>query len=308
VPQAPSELPSTLGLVPTALDTLRGAYHDNLCSTIIGQRRNRDGSLKFVDGTAVYKFADGDDTGSVLLADGITRRLDRTLCATPPGPQTAGTLFTTHTRTFLADALALLEHLLPGAIFIETRPSLAVIARFDQYEHLDELDRIAGENPEIAAVLGKDYVITPDIVVGRHPFSDDEINTSALLVGNTPAARNTPLRSLNDGRPTLKASVSCKWTMRSDRAQNIRTEAHNLIRNRKGPTPQIVAVTMEPLPARLESIALGLGDVDCVYHAALDELIDASGDLDGYYAPDLARLVNSRRFRDITDLPLDLVR
>ncbi len=96
--------------------------------------------------------------------------------------------------------------------------------------------------------------------------------------------------------------------MRSDRAQNIRTEAHNLIRNRKGPTPHIVAVTMEPLPSRLESIALGLGDLDCVYHAALDELMDA-GNYSSARSPaeQLGRLVEGRRLRDISDLPLDLV-
>ena len=95
--------------------------------------------------------------------------------------------------------------------------------------------------------------------------------------------------------------------MRSDRAQNIRTEAHNLIRNRKGPTPHIVAVTMEPLPSRLESVALGLGELDCVYHAALAELMDTGRELGSEHAGQLVRLVDARRLRDITDLPLDLV-
>lgn len=34
--------------------------------------------------------------------------------------------------------------------------------------------------------------------------------------------------------PYDHASISAKFTMRSDRAQNSRTEALNLIRNRKG--------------------------------------------------------------------------
>ena len=46
----------------------------------------------------------------------------------------------------------------------------------------------------------------------------------------------------------------------------------NLIRNRKGHTPHIVAVTAEPLPTRIASLALGIGDLDCVYHMALHEL------------------------------------
>ena len=49
----------------------------------------------------------------------------------------------------------------------------------------------------------------------------------------------------------------------------------NLIRNRKGHLPHIVVVTGEPLPSRLSSIALGTGDIDCVYHFALEELINA---------------------------------
>jgi hypothetical protein len=289
------------------LDVLRRTYHDNLCRDVLGQRKNRDGTPKVRNGHAVYNFADGDDSSSVLLAEGITALLNRALCASPPSPQTAGTLFTAHTRTFLGDALQLLRHLLPGEFFLEMRPSLAVIARFDQYEHLKELDRLAAENSEIAAVLGSDYVVTPDIVVGRHPFSDAEINTTAQVVGNGNAGMHSPIRSDNGYRPTLKASVSCKWTMRSDRAQNTRTEANNLIRNRKGHAPHIVTVTLEPLPSRLESVAMGLGEIDCVYHAALDELVQTAQALASTEWKRLERLIRSRRLRDITDLPLDLI-
>ena len=63
--------------------------------------------------------------------------------------------------------------------------------------------------------------------------------------------------------------------MRSDRAQNTRTEALNLIRGRKGNTPLIVAVTFEPLPSRIASLAMGTGDLDCTYHGALNELLEA---------------------------------
>jgi hypothetical protein len=57
---------------------------------------------------------------------------------------------------------------------------------------------------------------------------------------------------------------SSKWTIRSDRSQNSRAEALNLIRNRKGHLPHIVVVTGEPLPSRLASITLGTGDIDWV--------------------------------------------
>ncbi len=96
--------------------------------------------------------------------------------------------------------------------------------------------------------------------------------------------------------------------MRSDRAQNTRTEALNVIRNRKGGTPRILVVTMEPLPSRLASIAMGTGDIDCCYHAALEELLHGARefDLSGSEADILKMLVAGSRLRDISDLPFDL--
>ena len=105
----------------------------------------------------------------------------------------------------------------------------------------------------------------------------------------------------------LKANVSAKYTMRSDRAQNSRTEALNLIRNRKGHLPHIVVVTAEPMPNRLASLALGTGDIDCVYHFALYELIRAVKEVGSEDAIEiLDTLVQGKRLKDISDLPLDL--
>ena len=105
----------------------------------------------------------------------------------------------------------------------------------------------------------------------------------------------------------MHASISCKWTIRSDRAQNARSEALNLIRNRKGRLPNIMVVTAEPTPSRLASIALGTGDIDCVYHFALYELQATLRALDMQDAEDLlAVMVNGKRLKDISDLPLDL--
>jgi hypothetical protein len=112
-------------------------------------------------------------------------------------------------------------------------------------------------------------------------------------------------------RPTsrliLHASISCKWTIRSDRAQNIRTEALNLIRNRKGHIPHLAVVTAEPLPTRLASLALGTGDLDCVYHFALAELQEAVEEIGNKDQLDmLLGMINGRRLRDVSDLPFDL--
>ena len=105
----------------------------------------------------------------------------------------------------------------------------------------------------------------------------------------------------------MHASISCKWTLRSDRAQNARAEALNLVRNRKGHLPHVVVVTCEPLPSRLASLALGTGDIDCVYHFALPELMKTVEDAGFSDAQDmLAIMVNGKRLKDISDLPLDL--
>ena len=80
-----------------------------------------------------------------------------------------------------------------------------------------------------------------------------------------------------------------------------------MIRNRKGLTPHIVVVTGEPLPSRLSSLALGTGDFDCVYHFALYELIDAVKDTGAEDSIEILKiLVEGKRLRDISDLPLDL--
>ena len=112
------------------------------------------------------------------------------------------------------------------------------------------------QNREFRTAFSSDYLVLPDIVVGRIPVATTEINqTENLLDLEGSVARYTPLLAKNnDGQVILHASVSCKWTIRSDRAQNTRTEALNLIRNRKGNTPHIVVVTGEPMPTRLASL------------------------------------------------------
>ena len=160
----------------------------------------------------------------------------------------------------------------------------------------------------VERILGRDYIIKPDIVVGRRPVSDEEINRlQRILDADGKVAQRTSLRAANCSRSILHASISCKWTLRGDRGQNARTEALNLIRTRKGPVPHIVAVTAEPLPGRIASLALGTGDIDCVYHIALPEL-EAAVTKHGstYQNQTLVELIEGQRLRDITDLPFDL--
>ena len=84
----------------------------------------------------------------------------------------------------------------------------------------------------------------------------------------------------------------------------------NLIRNRKGNLPHVVVVAGEPLPSRLVSLALGTGDIDCVYHFALHELVKAVNQYGKGGREDIVEqleaMINGKRLKDISDLPLDL--
>jgi hypothetical protein len=205
-----------------------------------------------------------------------------------------------------------MEPVRPGPWRFSTSQASIGISAYDQYRHLSELKELISSHPAIKAAIGCDYLISPDIVITRRPLTDAEINAGSKMpiVGGTHVAMRSPLRALDpeSRAELLHASISCKWTMRSDRSQNTRTEALNLIRNRKGHVPHIVVVTFEPLPTRIASIAMGTGDVDCTYHAALNELKDSVEEDDTLadQADLLRTLVEGRRLRDISDLPLDL--
>jgi hypothetical protein len=61
------------------------------------------------------------------------------------------------------------------------------------------------------------------------------------------------------------------------------------------------------MPTRIASLALGTGDVDCVYHGALYELQGALEDLGNEDQGEVFHtLLEGRRLRDISDLPFDL--
>ncbi|WP_129360497.1 MULTISPECIES: NgoMIV family type II restriction endonuclease [Micrococcaceae] len=180
---------------------------------------------------------------------------------------------------------------------------------FEQYDHLPGMRESILGRRDLRALMGHDAeIMAPDVVIARHPVSDSELNGSARLVDPMgPLASSSPLRSAVQSKLLLHAVVSCKWTLRSDRAEQIKAEARHLIRNRRGRIPHLVLVTGEPMPSRIASVALGTGDLDCVYHFALHELLDAiDPETDPAGAELLHTMVQGRRLRDISDLPLDL--
>lgn len=222
--------------------------------------------------------------------------------------QTLGKQFETLTMEFLRATFPYLQNLRPGnwTILQLGNNNRLKTSDFAQYEHLAYLNALTAENAQLAAALGNDYLVAPDVVVYRDLYEDAGINAEQEIVDDT-VCKMADIRKSNGGKPILHASVSAKYTMRSDRAQNSRTEALNLIRNRKGHLPHIVVVTAEPMPNRLASLALGTGDIDCVYHFALYELMRAVREVGSEDAIEtLETLVKGKRLKDISDLPLDL--
>ena len=222
--------------------------------------------------------------------------------------QTSGKQFESLSMWFLRETFPYLQSLRPGhwTILQLGNNNRLKTSDFAQYEHLAYLNALTSENAQLAAALGNDYLVAPDVVVYRDLYDDDEINVDDYIVDET-FGRLADIRKINGGKPILHASVSAKFTMRSDRAQNSRTEALNLIRNRKGHLPHIVVVTAEPMPNRIASLALGTGDIDCVYHFALPELMRAVDEVGSEDAAEtLETLVKGKRLKDISDLPLDL--
>jgi hypothetical protein len=282
------------------LHDLRKAYHQGICTNVL--RITQTGLIEYPN------FADGNNRSSVEFAWGVYNQLQCMTGQPRIAGQTAGGRFEVVTREFLRQAFALLSHLRPGEWHYAILK--AAISDFEQYEHLAEVDNAIRQNPSLASALGSDYIITPDIIIGRWPVSDAAINAHAqILTEDDKLARLTPFRAGNRVkiRPILHASISCKWTIRSDRAQNTRAEALNLIRNRKGNLPHVVAVTAEPLPTRLAALALGTGDLDCIYHFALPELQEVVEKANNQDQLEMLQLmINGRRLRDISDLPFDL--
>ena len=201
------------------------------------------------------------------IAEAVFRELGVTGSTTASG-QTAGSRFEAAIRRVMADRLS---HLDPSRDWdVGSRE----ITQFAQYAHLARIKEIAEHDPTLRSSLGTDYLIKPDITIG--------IATGA--------------------RRHLHAAVSCKWTIRSDRVQNIRHEGVVLTRHRRGRQPHFVAVTAEPLPSRLAAIARGTGELDCVYHVALHQLRTACKS-HSRASDTLEELIEQDRLRPLGELP-----
>ncbi|MGO9082730.1 MAG: NgoMIV family type II restriction endonuclease [Streptosporangiaceae bacterium] len=187
--------------------------------------------------------ADVDSAESLRISAGILAELGLAGDNAAAVPADSGGPLEQAVRDHLATALPALH---PDRAWVVGRG--VIITRFDQYAHLREVDELVRANPQLRVTVGTDYLIKPDVTVA---------------LGRVATA---------SGLPPLHAAISCKWTIRSDRVQNIRHECLQMIRHRRGRQPHLVTVTAEPLPTRLASIARGTGEVDAVYHIAYDAL------------------------------------
>lgn len=304
------------------LAELRNEYHRNLLQNILGYRADDKGRA-----TPFVSIDDGETTNRVSTA--VLKTLVESTgckpCLFKKG--TSGSKFETITKDFLENASEQLRDIKPGKWVFTLKGPLSAVEHFEQFEHLkqlrDHLNKFeqfvdqfedltqlkeAFENNVELRSLLEEYRIQPDITISREPVPDELLNASVLLLHpDEHLALQTPLRAKNQNKRILHASVSCKWTLRSDRSQSPRSEALTLIRNRKGSTPRFVIVTFDPMPTRIGSIAMGTGDIDCTYHGALYELEAAVEEFGtAHQKKALRTLTTGRRLRDISDLPFDL--
>ena len=219
----------------------RKKYHQELLSN----------GVLTIDSKGIPSNADSSSKLSIRIAQGIARRLMAEVHEKAVG-QTSGAKFEQINMNFLNESFPHLQNLRPGKWHIAKLGNRNAVktSSFAQYEHLEYLNQLTKNDARLAASMGNDYMVAPDVVIYRETETDETINEQTDIIDNT-ICKLADIRKSNGGLPILHASISAKWTMRSDRAQNSRTEALGLIRNRKGHLPHIVVVTGEPMPARL---------------------------------------------------------
>ena len=236
---------------------------------LLGWKKSTKNKLKW---TEVPNCADGDSAESLRIAAGMLEELSIRRDSTVKVPPDPGGPLEEHVRDHLKETM--------GEDRLWSVDRGRIISSFHQYRHLEELHALVRNEPELRVTIGLDYLIKPDVTVG---------------VASSPDIAEPPF---------LHAAVSCKWTIRSDRVQNIRHECLQMIRHRRGRQPHLVTVTAEPLPSRLAAIARGTGEVDAVYHVAFSALAQAVE----RHANDEQRdawneCVGQRRLLDYTRLP-----
>lgn len=270
----------------------RRAYHEALFQQML-----------FIDKHGILNNADKRHGASSLFAGRIAASIGVPLRTTYISSRIAQERFERITSRYLENAFKSLNHLRPGKWLFYTLKNWNQVVENKQ---LDNLECILATNRKVRSVLRDYNIVKPDIIIARVPVENKEINQNQKSAGNN-LAIYTPLLKKNSSKPIHHASISCNWIIHSGPSKSIRTETLSLIGNRKRHLPHIVAVTAEPLPMRIATLALGTGDIDCVYHFALHELkgaVEKSKNQDQLEM--LMTMIEGHRLRDISDLPFDL--
>ena len=159
-------------------------------------------SILTTNSEGVVSNADGNNTASKSIAKGIAELLKAETIGERIAGQTSGNKFEGICADYVRETFLQLGHLRPGIWDVHqvTGRNRLEIARYEQYAHLVALDLAAKDNPALAAALGSDYTITPDIVVVRDTEDDSAINAPAFLVDDR-VATYASLRKKNGGSP-----------------------------------------------------------------------------------------------------------
>ena len=240
---------------------IRADLHRILIERLTEVRPNKfaERSSSIAEGVECYSMADSDNEPSIALAAGMVGAMvGGGGWSMPAEGDKSG-------REFQKVVAAFVSGVLDG---IEVAPALSLevivpvqrgkidrrmptdgdprttstIANFEAYAHLLAIDDLVQADGRVRAAFGGDYFVRPDILVWRRPLTGSELNQAGTLLDSA-AREATRSAALVDGGGgnILHASISCKWTMRSDRAQNSRTEALN-----RSATARVASLTSRP--------------------------------------------------------------
>ena len=157
----------------TLIATARKWFHEQLVSR----------GVLVVDPQGVPSNCDKDSKPSCAIGKLIARDLCAQKGRKLPA-QTAGSIFEELVCEFIKMTFPKLQHLRPGKWTITklgNRNSMKT-SSFSQYEHLDYLTRLMAYDSKLAASMGNDYMVTPDVVVYRDAEPDEEINRTEVFV------------------------------------------------------------------------------------------------------------------------------
>jgi hypothetical protein len=280
------------------LNGVRKVYHEAICTELIAYRNGPD----------VLGFSDGLGAAGIELGRRLVSKLGFRIGGKKLSSDAVGQRFAELTREFIHQGLTILGRPMTGGWIVSTSGMEACMDAFGRHTALPEIQRVFAAYPQLRAELDRYCLIAPDIIVARRVGCAELANREREpSLEEKDVERATPSRKGITQACLLHAAISCNWTARGNREQRAPIEVLNLLRGRRGNTPHTMVVTFEALPTRLASLTLGAGDLDCMYHVALDELIEAVGETgSGDQKEVIGALIQDRRLRDISDLPLDL--